>query len=381
MRVFYSDHAIIGSNLKLKEKVYVYVSDEGYVVRISDKRPKNSIDYEFFDALLVPGFINLHTHIGDSFAKDEVYGLNTVEAVGSDKGLKWKLLEEVDEERFKNGVRMAVKEILSTGTTTFVDFREGGVEGIKKLREALNGVRIRNIILGYPSDNKIYELLKISDGIGIHSLNAHTDLELKEIFSTARSMNKLIAFHASETVYQREKSFRRYGVSDVIRGLNLIRPDFIVHMTRAELHEIKRVADERIPVVLCPRANMYLSSGIPPIKEFVRNNVIIGLGTDNVMVSSPDLFRELECVVRLTRLEGLKIDPKDLLKMVTKNATNILNRPIGIIEEGFHADFFVFDLSKPNVAGMEDLLKALVLRGKSENVLATFVNGKIAFER
>ena len=363
------------------EKVYIYVSDEGYIVKISEHRPKNSIDYEFFDTVIVPGFVNLHIHIGDSFAKDKVYGLNTVEAVGSDGGLKWKLLKEVDEDVFYKAIKYTVKELLSSGTTTFVDFREGGVRGVELLKEALNGFKIRGIILGFPEDGKISELVKIADGIGIHSLNAHTDEEIRKMYLAVKSMNKLISFHASETIHQREKSFKKHGVSDIIRGLNLMKPDFVVHMTKAELHEIKRVSDERIPVVICPRANMYFSSGIPPIKHLIENNVVLGLGTDNVMANSPDLFRELELVVRLIRMEGLKLEPKRLLMMVTKNATNILNRPIGLIEEGFHADFFLFDLNKPNVAGIEDIIKAVVLRGKSENVLATFVNGKIAFER
>lgn len=382
MKVYYAEHAIIGTKLRVEDKVYIYVSDEGYIVRYSKNSPKNGLEERFEDSIIVPGFINLHTHIGDSFAKEAAYGKDVKEAVGYPNGIKHKLLREVDEEVFINGVRNAVREMFSSGVTMMVDFRENGVKGIKLIKKALKDTGIRIIILGREKENGNWvDVLKEAHGIGLPSLNHFSDNLLRKVNRLASSMGKYLSFHASESKSQRSNSIKKFGMTDLVRGLVLTNPSFVVHATNIDLAEIERLALNHIPVVICPRANAYLGSGIPPIAEMLKNRLIIGIGTDNVMINSPDIFREFDFVTRLIRLQNYYVDPIEILKMATKNATRILNLPVGILDEGFHADFFVFDLNKPNVAGMDDLIRAIVLRGKSENVIKTFVSGNIVFER
>jgi len=381
LRIFYADYAIGGTNLSVLEKVYLIISDEGYVIRLTRHKPKNSVEEQFEDAVIVPGFVNLHTHIGDSFAKEVAYGLEVKRAVGTSDSVKKRLLESVDFETFKLGVKNAVNEMLSSGTTTFVDFREGGVDGVKMLKNVLEELRIRSIVLGRGTNGNWAEVLMISDGFGIGNINKLDDNKLKTICRMAYSQRKYFAFHASETMNLRIDSTRKFGMSDLTRGLLITKPSFIVHATYANISEIKLLARERIPIVICPRANAYFGSGVPPLKEFFQNGLIMGIGTDNVMANSPDIFREFDFLVRQLRLESVTVDPKEILSLATKNAVKILNLPLGSLEEGFHADFFVFDLNKPNVAGMDDIIKAIVLRGKSENVTATFIDGKKVFQR
>ncbi|MGQ4891380.1 MAG: amidohydrolase family protein [Candidatus Njordarchaeia archaeon] len=382
MKFFYSEHAIVGTNLKVEHKVYLAVSDNGYIVKYSKEKPKNSIEEEYDDAVIVPGFVNLHTHIGDSFAKEAAYGMDVKSAVGYPNGIKHKLLSIVDFDKFSKGVKNAIKEMLASGITAFVDFRENGVKGTNRLKKALEGEKIRAFILGRTRDpNEWEKILDIADGVGLPSLNGYSDEEIKQISKMAYNKRKYFTFHASETVEQRKKSVKKFGLSDLMRGLLLSHPNFIVHATNVDLSEIEKIASNNIPVILCPRANAYLGSGIPPILEFVKNRINLGLGTDNVMINAPDMFREFDFIVRITRLQGAVISPKEVLKMVTKNAAKILNLPIGLLDEGFHADFFVFDLNKPNVSFVENIVKAIVLRGKSENVIATYIGGEKIYER
>ena len=81
-------------------------------------------------------------------------------------------------------MRNTVKSMLKKGTTTFVDFREGGLDGVLLIQKMLSNVPIRAIILGrlefYQSKNQIKKnlsipksylnqlepLLKNCDGIG-----------------------------------------------------------------------------------------------------------------------------------------------------------------------------------------------------------------------
>ena len=56
-------------------------------------------------------------------------------------------------------MRKTVKSMLKKGTTTFVDFREGGLDGVLLIQKALSNIPIRAIILGrlefYQSKNQI----------------------------------------------------------------------------------------------------------------------------------------------------------------------------------------------------------------------------------
>ena len=52
------------------------------------------------DLLAMPGLVNAHTHLGDSFAKDACIGLSVQQAVGID-GMKWKLYEKADKKEEK----------------------------------------------------------------------------------------------------------------------------------------------------------------------------------------------------------------------------------------------------------------------------------------
>ncbi len=377
----YADYAIIGTNLEVKEKVAINISDNGYVIRVNEHSPKNHYDYTFEDSVVVPGFVNLHTHIGDSFAKEAAYGYDVARAVGSGNSLKWRLYEEISEDRIIEGMKRSLLEMLSSGTTTFVDFREGGVNGVNLLKKALKNVKVKAIILGRGTNGDWETVLKVSDGFGLSSLNNFDDETIKKLYQKAYLSGKYFSFHASETKEQRTKSISKFIQAALSSGITFTQPNFIVHAVHADLMEIKKLAEMRIPVIICFRSNLYLKAGVPPLKQFVENRVLLGVGTDNVMVSPPDLFQELQSLIRYSLSIGLKLNVKFFLRLVTRNAAMILNKPIGLLDEGFHADFFVFDLTRPNVAGMENIIQAIVLRGKSENVIKTFVDGKIVFER
>jgi len=68
-------------------------------------------------------------------------------------------------------------------------------------------------------------------------------------------------------------------------------------------------------------------------------NCNITIGTDNVMINSPDLFREMDFLWKTTMgIHQKRIEPKNILKMTTINAGKLLGKKIGCIKEGYLAD-------------------------------------------
>ncbi|NVM03161.1 MAG: amidohydrolase family protein [Candidatus Helarchaeota archaeon] len=384
---FFSDFALIGENLDIKEKIYFQVSEEGLIKEITTQRPKNSDIVEFKDALVVPGFINAHVHIGDSFAKDKGVNLTLPEVVEPPNGLKHRLLKETRVETIIEGMRNGFKEMLSSGTTTFADFREGGPDGILILKEALKDSLIRAFILGRttPDFNTPHEILKIAHGIGLSSSNLYNDTELEMFAIFCLEGSKIISTHVSETEEERKIAFERFKISDIERAIKILKANILIHAIHADNKDIELISQYDVPIVICPRANGYFGAGFPPISAFLKNKIVLCLGTDNVMANSPDLFREMEFLFKLFRgTNGINmLKSKDILSMVTINPAKALrlDHLTGSLAERKYADFFVLDLNSPNLVPMENIYDSLILRAKSENIIATYLKGRLAYER
>ena len=127
--------------------------------------------------------------------------------------------------------------------------------------------------------------------------------------------------------------------SEIMRALRLW-PDFLVHMTQASSRtDLKLAAKKTRGIVVCPRANAVLAEGLPDIQAMNEAGCNIAIGTDNVMVNSPDMFREMDYLWKATMASSRKfMDPRHILKMATVNAGKILKRGIGSIESEKLAD-------------------------------------------
>ena len=126
--------------------------------------------------------------------------------------------------------------MIKKGITTFIDFREGGLDGVLLLKSALNSIPIRCIILGridyyntkneikqnlsFPSENtkKLTQLLKNCDGIGISGTNENASSNLKSYSKT----KKIRAIHAAETQDSANTSNKITGKTEVQRAMLLL---------------------------------------------------------------------------------------------------------------------------------------------------------------
>jgi cytosine/adenosine deaminase-related metal-dependent hydrolase len=380
--VIYADFCLVGKELQLLEDVYITISDEGKFESVSKEAPKFRVYSIFEDCLILPTFINAHTHVGDSFAKEMGYQYSVEEVVEPPRGLKHRLLAEASEEELTSGIRNACLEMLSSGTSTFADFREGGLKGINMLSQVTSSFPVKAIKLGRPNQETfLEELLPHVDGVGLSSTNIYSDIELKQISEKCKKENKLIAVHASETVKEREIAFEKWGVSDVKRAIDVLGADILVHLTHIDEEDMKLLKGRS--VVCCPRANAYFGVGFPPIENLVEEGVSVCLGTDNVMANSLDLFREMEFLGKTLRGKYGKnaLHSKKIIEMVTVNPAQLFNLDSGWIASGRSADFIVLNLDAPNIRPVNDIYHSVVHRANSENIEFVYIRGKKVFER
>ena len=222
--------------------------------------------------VILPGFVNAHTHIGDSIAKDITLNKTVDEKIHPIVGVKTKILNNTESSLLTSFMKNSCVSMLQKGITTFIDFREGGLEGIILLQKALSKVPIRCIILGrvnyYQNKNQIKKnkslpddkqieldiISKNSDGIGISGANEFSNSALDN-FSNSK---KIRAIHSSETIQSVKTSKNFTKKSETSRAL-LLKPHFLIHMTHASKNDLIKAAKSTKGIVVCPRANAALS--------------------------------------------------------------------------------------------------------------------------
>lgn len=336
---------------------YLRVSD-GIVEEVCEGAPPS----DSLKALVLPCFVNAHTHIGDSFAYPSPKG-RVEDIVAPPDGYKHRALRTASRERKMSGMRDASMFMARTGTSAFIDFREEGVNGLRDVSEAIRDCPARSVILGRlggsgDSRTEAVSVLEACDGFGL-SAARDTDSELlRELSSMARASRKAFALHASECI--------REDI-DVILDL---KPTFLVHMTAADIEDYERCADADVPVVVCPRSNEFFGLR-PRIPELVRSGVTVALGTDNGMISRPDMIEEIKAAFRLSRSSGV-LAPADVVRLATSNGRKVLNATGKILtNSASDADLVVI-----RVQGEEPLL-ALVTESRSEDIHAVVRGGKV----
>ena len=383
---------LLGKELQYTENINIKIQNQRF------KRIQQNIGASFNEEvvdceglLIIPGFVNCHTHIGDSIGKDITLNSSVDNRIHPVFGAKAKILNGTNKDILEAFMTHSCISMIQKGITTFVDFREGGLDGVLILKNVLRNLPIRSVILGrvnyYQNHEEIKknsllpkskfqeleDLLNKCDGLGISGANENSTAVLQQYSKTP----KMRAIHSSETRQSVSTSKKITGKSETIRALNL-KPHFLVHMTHASQGDLHTAAKRTRGIVVCPRANASLAEGIPDIELMKKSGCTIGLGTDNVMINSPDMFREMDYLWKVTMgLHKKRIDPKEILKMATVNGGILLKKDIGIIENSKLADCIFIDKHSLDLEPMHSPHAAIVHRASQSTIRAVMIGGKI----
>jgi cytosine/adenosine deaminase-related metal-dependent hydrolase len=355
------------------------VIDEGKIIEISDNVSKGEL-IDATGAMVCPSFLNGHTHIGDSVIKDYGDGKSIDELVKPPHGLKHLALSKTSDDELISAMKDSMWEMLKTGTTHFIDYREGGLEGIELLKKAASNMPINPIILGrdpifHDNESTLSEIkkttikiLKHCDGIGLSGLNEVPDKTCEIIVNESYKRNKISSIHVGEYLEIQKKSIKETGKTEIERAIDL-NFELLIHSTYPTGNDINLIAKNNKILTICPRSNGTLSLGIPPLLDLKTNGIKTLIGTDNLMFNSPNLMREMEYTLKVIRAKYKSyIDPKEILKLATVEGSNNLNKNSTesdneldknnsnfysivnktVIEEGYDAQLFITKLISKN---------------------------------
>jgi cytosine/adenosine deaminase-related metal-dependent hydrolase len=325
-----SGHAFVGEELTL-QPVDIIIED-GIITAIEENARAPRV-------WICPAFFNAHTHLGDTVAMDCRVNGDLTALVTPPDGLKHRLLAETSRRDLVKGIRVSINGMIAGGTAGCADFREGGTEGVRALREGANGLSFRPFIFGRDGGEEIAE------GLGISSTRDIPDAET--LAAAARCAGKKIAVHAGE----------RDG-GDIDQALALD-PDMLVHCTHATKRQLRECADRQIPIAVCPRSNWILgatsSACHPPLQEMLDLGCTLLLGTDNVMFVPPDMFAEMAFTATIYR-----IDPRILLEAAVRGSE--IGGSSFFIRSGARANLFTIDPARSALHFSRDPLTSVIRR-------------------
>lgn len=394
---------VVGEALGVADPGYVVVRD-GRIAEVGEgDGPTGIPSIDLPGRLLVPAFINCHTHIEDAGLKELGFGVPAgVNLLFEPDGLRHRRMAEQGEDEIRQGVRDAALQMIQSGTVAFADYRTGGARGAALVRDACAGLPIRAIVFGghtaFPvqSDEAlrtnrgaltpeqiadIEETLSVADGFAPVRVNDTTDEALRQISDVVRKAGRRLSTHSAASPDYRELSLARTGKSDIDRAIDILEPDFVVHMTVASPAEIRQIAEAGIPMVMCPRAMAALGRPIPPYVEATSQGATVSLGTDNVMTSSPDLLAEVDFLARAMRSvngDPGVADARRLLRSLTVDAARTLGLDdLGYLDRGKAATLVVFDARRQNLARSLNPIASIVSRAEAADIEAVMVDAAV----
>lgn len=227
--------------------------------------------------LITPLMTNAHTHMGDAFLAGHELPTNVAELVGP-KGIKHRMLQQVRPETQAEATQAWLDGADASGVGSLWDFREGGLAGVAFARslEFDGDLRIFGRVHG---QDPLASVLQAADGYGASGLRDVPQDDLEDWRDACRKAGKPFAIHVSE------------DKRDDIEAALALEPDLIIHLCKATKDDLRAVADERIPVAVCPRSNAHFGLR-SPIAGLIEEEATWLVGTDNAMLADANPLNE-----------------------------------------------------------------------------------------
>jgi cytosine/adenosine deaminase-related metal-dependent hydrolase len=192
--------------------------------------------------------------------------------------------------------------------------------------------------------------------------------------------------HLLETKAQRLLAQQRYGMTAVQRLQQLgflDRRTSLAHGVWLGDEDIQILAETGSTVVHNPVSNLRLGSGIAPILKYLRAGVSVAFGCDGA--ASNDAQDLLEAIKLGTILHTVTdpeyrnwLTPRQAIEMATRGGANAVNlsQETGSLEVGKKADFVLYDLTDLSFLPSNDPIQTLVLGRAAQAIDSIWINGR-----
>ena len=345
--------------------------------------------------LMTPGFVNGHTHLGMSYFRNYADDLKLMDWLENEI---WPIENKLTADDIYWSSLLSICENIKSGVTNFCDMyyemdkvcdatiisgirgtltrgltdNDGkGKEKLKSVRELYNNYH-----------NKANGRIKVVPAP--HAIYTCSENFLREISDLSKDLDGIINIHLSETKGEVENSLKEHGMTPIsyVNSLGLLDNHVIAaHCVHITDEEISLVKDKKFYPIYNPTSNLKLASGFTPVDKLLKNNIIMGIGTDgDSSNNSQNLLQDMHIgaiVNKAREMDEEAVKAIEILKMATINGQKALGiSKAGLIREDYLADLTIFNLKSSNFTPKNNLINALVYSATAEDVRDVLCDGK-----
>jgi len=357
-------------------------------------------EFNLPDHVLMPGLVNAHGHAAmtllrgsaddmalHSWLQDYIWPMES----------RW-----VDEEFVYQGTRLAIAEMLLSGTTCFADMYFFPNAAARAALETGMRAQLACPVIDFATawathaDEYISKATALHDefrghplisiAFGAHAPYTVSDAPLTKIATFAEELDIPIHMHVHETAQEVHDAVAASGKRPLQRleDLGLISPRLLcVHATQLNDEERATLSANGATVVHCPESNLKLASGFCEVAKLLKAGVNVALGTDGAASNNDlDMFSEMRTAALLAKAvagDAAALPAAMALQMATLNGARALGleQDIGSLEIDKYADFIAVSMQALNTMPLYNPASHLVYSTNSRQVSHVWVAGKL----
>ncbi|MDC7126935.1 MAG: amidohydrolase family protein [Spirochaetales bacterium] len=366
---------------------------------ISKKYTDNATIYDLKGRLVLPGFVNAHSHLYSSLSKglSPVGPNNTFHNVLSN--FWWPLDAALDEESVYYSAMSGLLDAVKHGVTCVFDHHASMNyvdNSLETIEHTFNEIGIKGVLCFETSNRKsntnfekhIEENITFAENhinneqikgmFGLHANLTLSDKELSQISDTISNFSEPIPIHIhcgeaeDDLKYCKESGYE--GPVDRLNKFNLLTSKSLlahcVHISKTDKDIINNIQPW---IVLNSESNANNRVGKVNRESFDKYL----LGTDGMSFDMISSFRSHYLLGK-----GLSEDFTELYNLLfnwQNQFANLFFNSIGHFKEGFDADIAVLDYIPETEINADNLIGHLIFGAKGGNVFMTISNGKILY--
>src|SRR5579875_435587 len=343
--------------------------EEGKISRIGESLSASGIIIDCSDSLIIPCFLNGHTHSPMSLFR------GIAEDLPLHRWLEekvWPLEQKLNNELIYYGAKLSALEMLKSGFSgcadmyfmmdyvakAFIDLNFRGVlcEGLFDFFE--KSLTDKKIKLALDMNKKLLSLNSplIKSSFGPHATYTCSKELLEAIAELSKEFEAIVHIHVAETEDEQIQSLKRYGMREVEfldrTGLCNER-SLYAHGVWFDEKELRILKEKHASIVQNTISNLKLAAGSTcDLKRLIDLGISCCLGTDgpasNNSLDPFEMMKFSSLMLKHMYKNPAIISAKDIFKLATYDAYKILFPELkgGAVSEGYVADLAIFDLSE-----------------------------------
>ena len=375
------------TNILIQDNVFKTIGE------VSNVKIDKTIDAK--NKAIIPAFYNLHCHAGMNILRGYCEDLPLFDWLQN----IWKREAELKAEDIYNGTRLAILEMIKSGTVFFADMYWHH----KEIVRAVNDMGVRcdvgvcymdrlsqkekdendDFIKNFSKENN--PLITVSPAP--HAIYTCSEELYRHCYELAKENSGFMQTHLAETISEVNDCEKNTRLNPVqyLNSLGVLDDKTIVaHCVHFTEKDAEIFAEKQSVAVHNPCSNMKLASGVFKIGLMKEKNVRMTLGTDGCSSNNNlSMIEEMKFASLLAKVSNQKPDiltAEQIFEMATINGAKAYNINAGKIKEGMLADCILVDLNNERMTPNYNTIYNIVYSADSSSIDTVICNGRVLME-